>query len=106
MEREYEDRTLPPPRKTEPICMPSYIIAITRVGGGPEERTGFWPAYREALEYNRKTKYHNARLKICLPIIKQVEAQNPDWNKIPLYYRNGSLTEERLAKSISAFLGN
>ena len=82
------------PVADEAICLISYLIALTRVGGGPDERTGFWPAYREALNKNVASEYRNPRIEICRPILNGLLRKNPSLANRSIYYREGKLTEE------------
>ncbi len=79
------------PSDSEPICLISYEIARIRVGGGPDSRTGFWKAYREALEFNQKTNYQNGRMELCRPFLIPLKEKILQ----PHFYRKGKLVTER-----------
>jgi hypothetical protein len=85
------------PTPEEPICLMSYIIASTRVGGGPKERTGFWAAYREALQTNRRTKYRNRRVDLCGSFLEELYQRFPEFRQRPVFFREGQLIQERIA---------
>lgn len=86
----YQSKTTAP-ELNEPICLVSYVIANTRVGGGPGERTGFWAAYWEALAFNEKSHYANHRIAIVKPLIEELLLRNPGLDDAPFYYREGRL---------------
>ena len=95
------------PTPDEKICVISYIIATTRVGGGPDERKGFWAAYREAYATNRKTHYVNRRVDLCASLIEDLYRRYPQYRDEAVYFRNGALTQERVAEVLreSPYLG-
>lgn len=96
----YRDKEGVVPQPEERICVVSFVIALTRVGGGPKSRTGFWPAYREALETNVRTGYQNARLKLCGRIIDDLYSRYPELETEEAFYRNGSLIQERVPQAV------
>ena len=81
-----------PPNSSEKICLVSYELARIRLGGDPSTRSGFWAAYREALEHNLRTKYQNDRIRICQAFLKEALARkNESW-----FFRDEKLVHERL----------
>lgn len=79
------------PSDSEKICLISYEVARIRVGGGPDSRTGFWRAYREALDFNIKTNYQNGRLELCRMLLLPLK----DKIHQPHFFRKGRLVTER-----------
>lgn len=94
------------PDADEQICVVSYVIAYTRVGGGPEQRPGFWPAYREAQEVNRRTHFQNHRVGICRGLIEELFRRYPSMKDEPVYFRNGGLAQARIVDTLKGLLGS
>ncbi len=90
------------PTESEPICLISFEITCIRLGGGPEGRTGFWKAYREALAVNKRTKYQNDRVWICR---NQIAALRIKPNE-RAFFRNGRLTLEKAIEDKDPQPGN
>lgn len=80
------------PKHDEPICLVSFELAHIRLGGGPWSRKGFWKAYREELELNRKTEYRNEHIRICRPVMQTLKLERSE----PVYFRDGSLSRPGL----------
>ena len=80
------------PGKDVKICLISFELAHLRVGGGPWGRKGFWKAYHEELDLNRKTRYQTERIRICRPVMKTLKLDL----KEPVYFRDGALTRPGL----------
>lgn len=63
--------------KTE-HCQISYELTRIALGGEPEERPGFWKAYAEMLEHNKKTNYQNQRVRICAVELAELGLIHPE----------------------------
>lgn len=88
----FERKSLLAPAESERICLISFEVAKIRVGGDPDERPGFWAAYREELELNLKTNFMNQHVLICRNQLRHLA----DKLEIPFYYRDNRLTTERV----------
>jgi hypothetical protein len=75
------------PLFSEPICLVSYEVTKILLAGEPQDRPGFWKAYRQELEYNQKTEYNNYRLSICRHHLDEIA---PKFAKT-WYFRDGKL---------------
>lgn len=81
-----------PPGLNEPICLVSYEVTSILLAGGPEERSGFWKAYRKELALNKKTDYRNYHIQICSPHLRSLRTKNDS----PVFYRGKRLVTEKL----------
>ncbi len=75
------------PNPSEPICRITYEVTKILLAGEPQERPGFWKAYRQELAHNQKTQYNNYRLSLCRPLLADIEPQLAR----PWYFQNGKL---------------
>jgi hypothetical protein len=80
-----------PPSPEEPICLVSYEIAMILLGGGPENRSSFWKAYRRELELNRKTSYQNYHVNLCSAHLKSLRIKPTG----PVFFRGNKLVTEK-----------
>ena len=80
-----------PPKIDEPICLVTYEVTSILLNGSPEERPGFWKAYRKELALNRKTDYRNYHVQICSPHLRSLKIKNPP----PVFYREKRLVTEK-----------
>lgn len=83
--------SLLPPEANEPICLISYEITFILLGGGPDQRSSFWRAYRRELALNRKTEYRNYHVEVCRAHLVSLRMRLDH----PVYFRHGRLTTEK-----------
>ncbi len=79
------------PSESEPVCLISFEIARTRLGGGPDSRPSFWKVYREEQELNRRTRFQNEHVRICRPVLAPLMPQL----KNTFYFRKDRLVVEK-----------
>lgn len=80
------------PNEQERICLISFEVARTRLGGGPKDRPSFWKVYRQEQELNARTDFKNEHVRICAPVLKPLLPHLND----PAYYRKGRLVYEKV----------
>ena len=76
------------PDSSEAICLVTYEVTKILLSGEPQDRPGFWKAYRQELAYNQKTEYNNYRLSLCRHQLYELEPKlSYKW-----YFQEGKLT--------------
>ncbi len=81
------------PTEAERICLISYEITHTLLGGGPDSRPSFWKVYRTELALNLKTGYENYHTHVCRPVLAPIIPKLKD----PYFFRRGKLVMEKPA---------